>query len=60
MRVEQLYPLPTEQMFQILERYPNATELRLAAGGARRTWVRGTSSRAASTRRTRTPTRSGA
>jgi multifunctional 2-oxoglutarate metabolism enzyme len=27
-RVEQLYPLPVEQMFQLLERYPNARELR--------------------------------
>lgn len=27
-RVEQLYPLPTEQMFAVLERYPNARELR--------------------------------
>ena len=27
-RVEQLYPLPTEQMLAILEKYPNARELR--------------------------------
>jgi 2-oxoglutarate dehydrogenase E1 component len=27
-RIEQLYPLPTEQMLAILERYPNAKELR--------------------------------
>jgi 2-oxoglutarate dehydrogenase E1 component len=27
-RVEQLYPLPTEQMLSILEKYPNARELR--------------------------------
>jgi 2-oxoglutarate decarboxylase len=27
-RVEQLYPLPTEQMLGILEKYPNARELR--------------------------------
>ncbi|WP_420450510.1 multifunctional oxoglutarate decarboxylase/oxoglutarate dehydrogenase thiamine pyrophosphate-binding subunit/dihydrolipoyllysine-residue succinyltransferase subunit [Ilumatobacter sp.] len=27
-RVEQLYPLPTDQMLAILERYPNASELR--------------------------------
>ncbi len=27
-RVEQLYPLPTEQMLEILARYPNAKELR--------------------------------
>ncbi len=27
-RVEQLYPLPTEQMWNLLERYPNARELR--------------------------------
>ena len=27
-RVEQLYPLPTEKMFALLERYPNAKELR--------------------------------
>nr|WP_241432190.1 multifunctional oxoglutarate decarboxylase/oxoglutarate dehydrogenase thiamine pyrophosphate-binding subunit/dihydrolipoyllysine-residue succinyltransferase subunit [Ilumatobacter nonamiensis] len=27
-RVEQLYPLPTEQMLAILRKYPNATELR--------------------------------
>jgi len=27
-RVEQLYPLPTDQMYAQLERYPNATELR--------------------------------
>jgi 2-oxoglutarate dehydrogenase E1 component len=26
-RVEQLYPLPTEQMLQILQKYPNAREL---------------------------------
>ena len=35
-RVEQLYPLPTEQMLRLLrEKYPNARELRVAAGGAR-------------------------
>ena len=27
-RVEQLYPLPTEQMLAVLEKYPNARELR--------------------------------
>ena len=27
-RVEQLYPLPTEQMLAILSKYPNARELR--------------------------------
>jgi 2-oxoglutarate dehydrogenase E1 component len=27
-RVEQLYPLPTEQLLEILQRYPNAKELR--------------------------------
>jgi multifunctional 2-oxoglutarate metabolism enzyme len=27
-RVEQLYPLPTEQMLAVLERYPNAREIR--------------------------------
>jgi multifunctional 2-oxoglutarate metabolism enzyme len=27
-RIEQLYPLPTEQMLAILEKYPNAKELR--------------------------------
>ncbi len=27
-RVEQLYPFPVEQMFQLLDRYPNARELR--------------------------------
>ena len=27
-RIEQLYPLPTEQMLAILEKYPNANELR--------------------------------
>jgi 2-oxoglutarate decarboxylase len=26
-RVEQLYPLPTEQMFELLKRYPDAKEL---------------------------------
>ena len=33
-RVEQLYPLPTEQMLGILEKYPNAREVALAPGGA--------------------------
>ncbi|MEM8618806.1 MAG: multifunctional oxoglutarate decarboxylase/oxoglutarate dehydrogenase thiamine pyrophosphate-binding subunit/dihydrolipoyllysine-residue succinyltransferase subunit [Actinomycetota bacterium] len=27
-RIEQLYPLPTDQMLELLERYPNARELR--------------------------------
>ena len=27
-RIEQLYPLPTEQMLAVLRKYPNATELR--------------------------------
>ena len=27
-RVEQLYPLPTEQMWEIVQRYPNAREIR--------------------------------
>jgi len=27
-RIEQLYPLPTEQMLAVLDRYPNARELR--------------------------------
>jgi 2-oxoglutarate decarboxylase len=27
-RIEQLYPLPTEQMLELLQRYPNAKELR--------------------------------